>query len=173
MRVALHDAASWMLCTVPLDNVPAMKRASPLQRFGAVLPFLMAAAAVAPALAQSSGLARGIAPLQRKAALASDAGSRQYLIDARIDLHDNQTAGAKEALERAETRLLGQEPASVTQGAHPRLLRATLLARQALAAHDTQRAAEILDTVLAVRVADVAPEVMLELAYPPPERMRR
>ncbi len=153
-----------------MGSEAAVKWAGPLRLCGVVLPMLVAAAAVPPALAQSS-LCSGIARSPRATAPASEAGSRQYLIDARKELREDRTGPAREALERAETRLLGRDLGSLRQGTHPRLLQATLDARAALAAHDAPRAAGILDTVLAVRVADVTPAAQWgsELAYPPPE----
>jgi hypothetical protein len=148
-----------------------MKRAWPW--VGAVVAAL-AVAAAPRAAAQSSGLAGSAGRPPRAAAPASGESWRQYLIDARTALREDRPAGAREALERAETRLLGHDPASLTQGAHPRLLQAAMQARAALASHDPARASEIIDTVLAVRVADVSPPVVAaeqldtELAYPPP-----
>ncbi len=155
-----------------MDDAPAMKGAVALQHLGAVLVPLLAVAAAQPALAQSSGLASDIALPDPGSVLTPrlDFGPRHYLIGARMALHEGRTAAARNALECAETRLLNAGSAS----ARPQLLRVIVQARHALGANDAQGAAALLDSVLAVRVADSAfappgapPAEELELAYPP------
>ena len=112
------------------------------------------------------------APVAASAAATAyvDDDARAFLLSARAAVERGRAVEAREALERAETRLLGRATSPEVPSANPGRVQLIVVARRSLAANDRPAALRAIDDALAASaVADGPPALPpRELVAPPP-----